>query len=164
MSVNRKYLWCAGLLLAACLAPAGGFAAPYQIGDEAGMGGRRGGPPPEQQLEQMTKMFDLTADQQAKLKPILVDERKKMNAVRDDTTLDRRAMLTKIAQIRKDSNDKVRALLNSQQKQKFDNMLQTREAQRQNQIEQMQKQHSGEPEGQGGNNSGGSAPAPPPQK
>lgn len=156
MSFNRKCLWSLGLLIVAAFVPPVGFAAPPQGGYAAGMGGRRGGPSPEQQLKRLTKTLDLTADQQTKVKPVLVDGQKKINAVRDDTTLDRRTMLGKIMQVRKDTNDQVRALLNDQQKQTFDKMLQERE-------ERMQERRDGGAPAPGGDNSGGSAPAPPPQ-
>ena len=156
MSFSRKCLWSLGLLLAAALVPAGVFAAPPQGGYGEGMGGRRGGPSPEQELQQLTKTLSLTADQQTKVKPILVDGRKKMNAVRDDTTLDRRTMFDKITQIRKDTDDKVRAQLNDQQKQKLDKMQQERQ-------ERMQERRNGGAGGSDGDNSGGSAPAPAPQ-
>ena len=156
MSFNRKYLWSLALLMVAALIPAGGFAAPPQGGYGEDMGGRRGGPSPEQQLQQLTKTLRLTAEQQTKVKPILVDGRKKMNAVRDDSTLDRRAMFDKMMQIRKDTDDKVRTQLNDQQKDKFDKMLQER-------AERMQERSGGGAAGSSGDNSGGSAPAPAPQ-
>jgi Spy/CpxP family protein refolding chaperone len=152
MSFNRKFLWSLGLLLAASFVPSGGFAAPPQ-GGNANLEERR---PPEQQVQRMAKMLDLTADQQTKLKPILVDERKKMNAVRSDTTLDRSTMRDKMTKIRQDTNNQVRALLNDQQKGKFDKIIQARE-------ERMQNRGDASAD-QGGNDSGGGAPEPPPQK
>src|SRR5579871_4588229 len=130
MTFNRNCLWSLGLLLAASFVPAAGFAAPPQGAYSARMEERRS---PELQVQRMTKMLDLTADQQAKLKPLLVDERKKMNAVRDDTNLDRQAKSDKIAKIRQDANTQVRALLNTQQKEKYDKMLEERQDSTQNQ-------------------------------
>lgn len=145
MNVSRKFLWTLALALMPVLSIAG-FAAPPQGGYGEGAESRWS---PAEQLRQLTKALDLTADQQAKLKPILIEERKKTNAVRDDTTLDRRAMLDKIAQIRQDAHKQIRTVLDEKQKDKFDKMQQPRE-------------HRAEPAGQGGDDSGGNAPAPAP--
>ena len=45
----------------------------------------RGPMSPDDRLKQMTKDFNLTADQQTKIKPILVDSQKKMEDLRNDS-------------------------------------------------------------------------------
>ena len=143
------------LLLAAPMLAAGSPAAPYQGG---GYGGGRGGGPrgpmsPDDELKRMTKEFNLTTDQQAKIKPILVDADKKMEDVRNDSSGDRQTMRGKMMKIRQDTNDQVRALLDDKQKEKFDKQ----EQERQN---QMQNRRGGGPGGPGGNNSGNNPPPP----
>ena len=108
---------------------------------------------PDEQLKRMTKDFNLTADQQAKIKPILVDARKKMEDVRNDSSGDRQAMRQKMMQIRQDTNDQVRALLDDKQKEKFDKQEQERK-------DRMQNRQGGGPGGPGGDNQGGNPPPP----
>jgi Spy/CpxP family protein refolding chaperone len=105
---------------------------------------------PDEQLKRMAKDLDLTADEQTKIKPILVDEQKKMEDLRNDAGGDRQAMRQKMMQIRQDRNDQVRALLDEKQKEKFDKMEQQRE-------DRMQNHRGGGPGGPGGEN------PPPPQ-
>jgi Spy/CpxP family protein refolding chaperone len=151
MNSNRTRLWILALLALPIL-PLAVFAAAYQGG---GYGGGRGRPmSPDDQVKQMSKALNLTADQQTKLKPILADERKKMDDVRNESSLDRRAMRDKMMQIRQDTNDQVRALLDDKQKEKWDKLQQERE-------DRMQNRRGG-PAGAGGQDSG-SNPPPPPQ-
>jgi Spy/CpxP family protein refolding chaperone len=145
MNSIRKYLWILTLLLAVPVVATGAPAAPYQgggYGGGQGGGGRRGPMSPDDQLKRMTKDFDLTADQQAKIKPILVDAQKKMEDVRNDSSGDRQ-----------DTNDQIRALLDDKQKEKFDKQQQERQ-------DRPQNRRGGGPGGPGGDNSGGNAPPP----
>src|ERR1700686_3556373 len=98
MNSKRKYLWILTLLLAVPMVATGAQAAPYQgggYGGGQGGGGRRGPMSPDDQLKRMTKDFDLTADQQAKIRPILVDAQKKMEDMRSDPSADRQTMRQK---------------------------------------------------------------------
>jgi Spy/CpxP family protein refolding chaperone len=137
------------------LAP-GALAAQYQgggYGGGEGESGRRGPMSPDDQLKRMTKDFNLTADQQSKVKPILVDEQKKMEDLRNDSSVDRQTVRGKMMQIRQDTNDQVRALLDDKQKEKFDKQEQERQ-------ERMQNRRGGGPGGPGRENPGGN-PSPP---
>ena len=119
MSSKRKCIWILTLLLAVPMLAAGVPAAQYQGGGygggqgggQGGGGGRRGPMSPDDQLKRMTKDFNLTAEQQAKIKPILADEQKKMEDLRNDSNVDRQKMRGKMMQIRQDANDQIRALL-----------------------------------------------------
>jgi periplasmic protein CpxP/Spy len=154
MNSKRKYLRILTLLLAAPLVATGAPAAPYQgggYGGGHGGGGRRGPLSPDDQLKRMTKDFDLTADQQAKIKPILVDAQKKMEDARNDSSDDRQAMRQKMIQIRQDTNDQVRVLLDDRQKEKFDKQEQERQ-------DRPQNRRGGGPGAPGGDDPGGKAP------
>lgn len=156
MNSKRKYLWILTLLLAVPLVATGAPAAPYQgggYGGGQGGGGRRGPMSPDDQLKRMTKDFDLTAEQQTKIKPILVDAQKKMEDARNDSSGDRQGVRQKMMQIRQDTNDQVRALLDDKQKEKFDKQEQERQ-------DRPQNRRGGGPGGPGGDNSGGNAPTP----
>jgi len=155
MNSRRKYLWILTLSLAVPMMAAGVPAAHYQgggYGGGQGGGGRRGPMSPDDQLKRMTKDFNLTADQQAKIKPILVDAQKKMEDLRNDSTVDRQTMRAKTMQIRQDTNDQVRALLDVKQEEKFDKQEQERE-------DRMQNRRGGGP-GEPGGDSQGSNPPP----
>lgn len=151
MNAQRKYLWILTLLLAVPMLAAGVPASAYQGGGYGGGGGRRGPMSPDDQLKRMTKDFDLTADQQTKIKPILEDARKKMEDARNDSNGDRQTMRQKMMQIRQDTNDQIRALLDDKQKEKFDKQEQERR-------DRPQNRRGGGPGGPGGDNSGGNAP------
>jgi hypothetical protein len=110
---------------------------------------------PDEQLKRMTKDLNLTVDQQAKIKPILMDEQKKMEDLKNDSSGDRREMRGKMMQIRQDTNDQVRALLDDKQKDKFD-----KEQQERQDRPQGRRGGPGGPGGSGGDNLGGNPPAP----
>jgi hypothetical protein len=151
MTLKRKYLWILAVLLAVPTLASISSAAQYQEGGPGGgqgRGGPRGPMSPDDQLKRLTKDYNLTADQQSNIKPILVDEQKKMEDLRNDSSQDRQAMRGKMMQIRKDANEQVRAQLDDKQKEKFDKQEQQREDRR-------------GPGGPDGNNSGGNPPPPP---
>jgi Spy/CpxP family protein refolding chaperone len=157
MNSKRKGLWILTLLLAVPMLASGAPAAPYQGGGPGGgqgEGGRRGPMSPDDQLKRMTKDFNLTADQQSKIKPILVDAEKKMEDVRNDSSLDRQTMRGKMTQVRQDTNDQVRALLDDKQKEKFDKQ----EQERQDRMQNRRGAGPGGPGGPGGDNQGGNPP------
>ena len=156
MNSKRRCLWILSMLLAVPMLAAGAPAAQYQEsgpGGGQGGGGRRGPMSPDNRLKRMTKDFNLTADQQAKIKPILVDEQKKMHDVRNDSNVDRQTMRGKMMQIHEDANDQIRALLDDKQKGNFDKQEQARR-------DRMQNRRGGGPGGPGGDNSGGNPPPP----
>jgi Spy/CpxP family protein refolding chaperone len=89
--------------------------------DQAGpQHGGRGGP--GRQVEFLTKKLNLTPDQVTQVKAIDADAQSQSKAVREDTSVagpDKRA---KMMDIRKASNDKIRALLTPDQQTKFDTL------------------------------------------
>jgi protein CpxP len=107
-------------------------------------GGHRGMMDPAQQLEGMTKRYNLSADQQTQLKPILASQQQQMQALRGDSSLSREDRMTKMQSIRADTKTKIEAVLNDDQKKQF-------EADQQ----RMQQQR-----GQGGGGPGGGGPPP----
>jgi len=81
---------------------------------------RQGGPGRGNQVEFLTKKLNLTPDQVTQVKAIDEDTLKQSKALREDTSVagpDKRA---KMMDIRKASQDKIRALLTDDQKTKFD--------------------------------------------
>ena len=74
---------------------------------------------PDEQLARMTKRYDLTADQQTQIKPILADSQQQMMALRQDSSMSRDDKMAKMKTIREGANTKIQAILNDSQKQKF---------------------------------------------
>jgi Spy/CpxP family protein refolding chaperone len=83
--------------------------------------GRMGRQPmtPDEQLARMTKRYDLSADQQTQIKPILADSQQQMTALRQDSSMSRDDKMAKMKTIREGANTKIQAILNDSQKQKF---------------------------------------------
>jgi protein CpxP len=76
----------------------------------------------------LTKQLKLTSDQQPKVLEILKSEQSQMESLRSDSSQDDRR--SKMMDLRKASNDQIRALLDSKQQKKWDEM-QSRHEQRQ---------------------------------
>ncbi len=89
----------------------------------------QGGPPaghhmmsPDQRLQHMTKMLNLTADQQQKIKPILENESTQMQSLHQDTSMSRDDRMSKMQQIRQGTNEQINGVLTPEQQQKFQQM------------------------------------------
>jgi periplasmic protein CpxP/Spy len=83
-------------------------------------GGRHGMLDPDEQLARMTTRYSLTAEQQDQVKPILVSQQHQIQGLRDDTALSRDDRMAKVQTIRSDSNAKIKAVLNDDQKKQFE--------------------------------------------
>ncbi|MGA8111704.1 MAG: hypothetical protein WB974_19850, partial [Acidobacteriaceae bacterium] len=81
-----------------------GAQAPAQDQAQGQGQGRRGMMNPDRQLEHMTKMLNLSADQQAQIKPILLDRQQKMQALFQDQTSAQQDRRSKMQAIRQDTN------------------------------------------------------------
>ena len=88
---------------------------------EGGMHGRHGGP--ERQVEMLTKRLNLTPDQVTQVKAIDMDQMTQIKGLRSDTSLSQEDRRSKMMSIRQASETKVRAVLNDEQKTKFDAMV-----------------------------------------
>ena len=110
--------------------------------------GHRGMMDPAQQLAGMTKRYNLSVDQQNQVKPILMDQQQRMQLLRLDSSLSPGEKKAKMQSIRSDSNSKIEAILNDDQKKQFEQDHQS-----------MQERTQQRPQG-GGPGDGG----PPPQE
>jgi periplasmic protein CpxP/Spy len=113
------------LALAGLLSLAGGAAiaqdnatTAQQQGQAAGHRGMN----PDAQLQHLTKALDLTADQQAQLKPILENAHQQMMQVHEDQSLSQQDRHAKMQSIHADTKSKIEGVLNDTQKQKFEAM------------------------------------------
>jgi Spy/CpxP family protein refolding chaperone len=82
-------------------------------------GGHRQPPTPDEQVARMTKRYNLSADQQTQIKPIVADAQQKMMALRGDSSMSRDDKMAKMKSIHEDSNTKISAILNDTQKAQF---------------------------------------------
>jgi protein CpxP len=94
---------------------------PSDQGMERHMGGRRM-PSVDDQIKHLTKKLNLSADQQTKLKPILEDQRKQMEAVHNDSSLSRQDRFSKMQALRQSSDADIKGVLNEEQQKNFDKM------------------------------------------
>jgi Spy/CpxP family protein refolding chaperone len=77
---------------------------------------------PEAQLQHLTKHLDLTAEQQAQIKPILESRDQQAKQLWQDQSLSQQDRHSKMMAIHQDSNAKIEAVLNDTQKQKYEAM------------------------------------------
>src|ERR1700691_5883883 len=93
-------------------------ASAQQPGNGAGHMGRQP-MTPDEQVARMTKRYNLSADQQTQIKPILANQQQQMMALRQDSSLSRDDKMAKMKSIRDDSSTKIQAVLNDTQKKQF---------------------------------------------
>ena len=88
-------------------------------------GGQMGHGPmsPDQRLQMMTKKLNLSSDQQEKIKPILENESQQMQSLHQDSSLSQEDRVSKMRQIRQSTNEQIKPILNSDQQQKFTEMM-----------------------------------------
>jgi len=96
-------------------APAGGA-----MGE--GQGKHHGMPTVDERLQHLTKALNLSDDQQAKVKSILEDQQSQMASLKQDTSMSQQDRHAKFEQIHDASKQKIRGVLNDEQKAKFDQM------------------------------------------
>lgn len=72
----------------------------------------------------MAKELNLTADQQAKLKPILAEQQRQIEAVWQDSSLSDDAKKAKKMEIKNSTQTQIKALLNTEQQEKYAAMSQ----------------------------------------
>jgi protein CpxP len=145
---SRVFVW-RGLLMAAILVVSCGALLAQNDAPSAAPMHQRGGNP-ERELQQLTRALSLTADQQTQVKALLTEQRQKMEALRnsssDASSQAAPSRREQMESVRNETDTKITALLNDDQKTKFAAWQQQRKAR----MEQRQ--------GPGGEN----APAPQP--
>jgi protein CpxP len=111
------------LALAGLLSVAGGAAlAQDNAAPQQGQGYGHHGMNPDAQLQHLTKQLDLSAEQQAQIKPILENRDQQMKQLWQDQSLAPADRHAKMKTIQEDSKGKIEAALNDTQKQKFEAM------------------------------------------
>jgi len=82
---------------------------------------------PARRTEMLTEHLKLTSDQQSKVLEIFKSEQSQMENLRQDTSTSQDDRHSKMMEIHKATNDQVRALLDSKQQKKWDEMQSRRE-------------------------------------
>ena len=77
-------------------------------------------------LKFFTEKLGLTPDQQTKIKPILEDEKKALDALHTDASVAKDAKREKFMEIRKAHREQIRALLTPEQQKKLDELKEGR--------------------------------------
>lgn len=85
--------------------------------------GRGMGMNPDGMLEHMSKELNLTDDQKTKIKPILEDQSKQMQDVRQNTSASEQDRRAKMKQIHENTMSQLRPILTSDQQKKLDEMM-----------------------------------------
>lgn len=81
---------------------------------------------PQQQLDRMSKQLHLTKDQQAKIKPILLEQHKQMMALRQDTSLSRQERFARFRELRSHTFQEIHPILDAKQQKKLEKMQEMR--------------------------------------
>ena len=134
----------AGLLLSAGTALAQDAQAPAPDQNSGMSGGRHhhhGMASADDQLKHLTKKLNLSDDQQAKLKPILEEHHNQLEQLRADNSTSREDRWKKMREIRENSDNQIKSVLNEDQQKQFDQM---REEQRSRMKEHMGAHAGGE--------------------
>lgn len=97
----------------------------------------RGHMDPEMRTQRLTKMLNLSSDQQAKVLEIFKSDKAQMESLRSDTSVSQADRHAKMMDLHKASDEQVRAVLNANQQKKWDAMRERRE-------ERMQQHQNGQ--------------------
>jgi Spy/CpxP family protein refolding chaperone len=81
-----------------------------------------GPPDPTQQTAELTKKLNLTSDQQTKAQGVFQSEHSQMEALHQDNSLSDQDRHAKMMEIHKSTDTQIRALLDSNQQKKWDEM------------------------------------------
>ena len=96
--------------------------------ESASQSGRPGARTVEERLEEFSKKLDLNDDQKAQVKTILESAQAEMKELRQAEG-SRREKGSRLREIGKETNGKIRAVLNDEQKKKFDELVEQKKSQ-----------------------------------
>lgn len=127
-----------------------------QSNPQPGPGMHHHGPPSaERQLRHLTKILNLTQDQQQQMLPILQDQQKKMESMHNDTSLSPQQRRQQMRSTMMDTHQKLEAIMTDTQKQQFEQELQQRR-------DRMRQHRMGQGPGADPGNGPGGTPPPSP--
>ena len=86
--------------------------------------GKRTPPTIEQQMDRLNTALTLTDEQKPKVKAVLEEQQKAMQKIREDSSLEQDARRTKMQDLRKEMNTKMKGILTEEQYKKYQDMPQ----------------------------------------
>lgn len=89
---------------------------------------------PRHQAKKMAKTLGLSPDQVSKIEPILADRDQQVQSLRSDATVSPSDRKAKMHGIREESDSRIEAILNDTQKQQYEQIKQSRKANRRQQT------------------------------
>jgi Spy/CpxP family protein refolding chaperone len=92
------------------------------VGSARGQGGMKAGaqlPDPDRVMQMMTAKLGLTADQQAKIAPVIADRQQQVRALMADTSSRPFQKQRKVKEIRESSDKKINAVLTPDQRKQY---------------------------------------------
>lgn len=89
-----------------------------------GWGGHRQGMNPDERAQRLSKRLKLSDEQTGQVKLIFSDQMQQMQSIRQDTSLQPQDRRAKMQALRQDTDNKIRGVLNDDQKKKYDAMQQ----------------------------------------
>ena len=117
----KKYLLQTALIFALLLSSSAIFGQDQAPAQGQGQGGGQWSHRPmnpmtaDERLQRMTKQLSLTETQQQQIKPILENEAKQMQTLREDSSLSQDDRRTKMMQIRQESSSQIKPILTPDQ-------------------------------------------------
>jgi protein CpxP len=124
MQGTRRWTVVALAMVAVLVLGQAAFAGQY-AGPSRDRSGRRA-MDPSARLERLSKELKLTDEQKTQLKPILEDQQKQFQALRDDTTMTREERMSKLQEIRKSTQERMNSVLTPDQQAKLQKMNENR--------------------------------------
>lgn len=94
---------------------------------------KKGRPDAAEQLKQMAELLALTAEQKAKLEPIIKEQFEKMRALFADQNTPQEDRRKKMAEARTEATGKIKAVLTKEQGEKYDKFVEEQAAKRKKQ-------------------------------
>jgi hypothetical protein len=126
-----------GLLVLGLLLAAGPFVPPATAQDQSGSStaSTMQPPSPDEVVNTLAAKLNLSDDQKTQITPIIADRQQKLQSLRSDTSMRPMQRMRKMKGIFDDSDKKIEAVLNGQQKQQY---IQMEQRMRQQMRERMQ--------------------------
>lgn len=88
-------------------------------GGPGGSGGHWQPPTAEEQTARLTKLLNLTEEQQGKVKAILEEQHQQMSKMREDSSIAREDRFAKMKEMREKVHNQIKDVLNEDQKKRF---------------------------------------------
>jgi len=122
--MNKRGIVCLGIVLTVAAVPSfGQYGSGGQTGHPKGRHERMGREQSvDDRVKYLTKELNLTEEQRARIKSALEDEQKWMSSLKQDSPLSPEDRRAKFEEIKKDTSQQIRRILNKDQLKKYDEL------------------------------------------